>query len=196
MEEVARWSPGSPLGLVGLSLGGNAVLKLSGETRQEALPYLRQIIGVSPPVDLERSSQMLREPRNALYERKFVQELTEMAQKRASLHGEPTPVFPTPLSLRQFDDLYTAPRSGYANVEDYYHRASSKHVLHSIDIPTHIISAEDDPMIDPTPIRDAKRSPTVTLQLTRFGGHLGYVSPPGRTTWLEEQIVQQLNKVR
>lgn len=195
VEEVIRWSPKSPLGLVGLSLGGNAVVKMSGETRQESLPTLRQIIAVSPPVDLERCSQMLSEPRNQLYEKRFVQELTLMALQRAKLHQQPAPMFPQAMSLRQFDDLYTASRVGYANVGDYYHRASSKHVLHQVEIPTHIISAEDDPMIDPVPIRETVRSAAVTVQLTRHGGHLGYVSAPGGGAWLEKQIVERLKKM-
>lgn len=193
LELVATWSPQSPLGLVGLSLGGNVVLKLAGEIRQEAFPNLKRIVSVSPPVDLEKSSQLLAQPRNAIYEKRFVTELTEMARERARLHGQTLPAFPEGLKLREFDDIYTAPRSGYVNVEDYYHRASSRHVLSAIDIPTHILSAVDDPMIDAASIEAAERSPMVSVQLTQFGGHLGYISSPGRAGWywMEKAVVKQ-----
>jgi predicted alpha/beta-fold hydrolase len=155
---------------------------------------LKKIVAVSPPVDLARCSDLLGQPHNALYERRFVQELSAMAQLRAKFHGEALLTFPKDLTLRQFDDIYTAPRIGYANVEEYYDKASSKHVLHAIDIPTHILTAEDDPMIDPIPIRDAQRSDAVTIQLTKHGGHLGFISSPGKQGWywLEQQVLRQL----
>ncbi|MFT3880826.1 MAG: alpha/beta fold hydrolase [Gemmatales bacterium] len=194
VHEVSKWAPGSPLWLIGLSLGGNVVLKLAGELRQTEVPLLQKIVAVSPPVDLARCSDMLGQRHNAIYERRFVQELTEMAQQRAKLHGEATPVFPKGLTLRQFDDVYTSRRIGYANGDEYYDKASSRHVLHAIDIPTHILSAEDDPMIDPVPIRDTKRSEAVTIQMPKYGGHLGFISSPGKQGWywLERQVFQQL----
>lgn len=194
VHEVTRWAPGSPLWLIGLSLGGNVVLKLAGELRQIEVPLLQKIVAVSPPVDLARCSDMLGQRHNAVYERRFVQELTEMAQQRAELHGELPPVFPKGLTLRQFDDVYTSRRIGYANGDEYYDKASSRHVLHAIDIPTHILSAEDDPMIDPMPIRESKRSEAVTIQMPRFGGHLGFISSPGKQGWywLERQVFKQL----
>lgn len=205
LKAVTTWSSESVFGLVGLSLGGNVVLKLAGETEQNAFPMLRKIVSVSPPVDLERSSQMLAQPGNAVYEKRFVKELIEMAQERAQMHKQELPLFPAGLKLREFDDIYTAPRSGYLNVADYYHRASSKSLLGKIEIPTHIISAVDDPMIDPFAIETAERSSAVSLQLTRYGGHLGFISSPRQNgwCWLEGQVAQQLqtaftdvNKVR
>lgn len=197
LELVTTWTKRSLFGLVGLSLGGNVVLKLAGEIQQQAFPMLRKIVSVSPPVDLERSSQMLAQPGNAVYEKRFVKELVEMAQERAKLHSQELPPFPEGLKLREFDDIYTAPRSGYDGVADYYHRASSKLHLRTIEIPTHIISAVDDPMIDAKAIEEAERSPVVTLQLTQYGGHLGFISSPRRAglCWLEQQVVQQFKSI-
>lgn len=194
LDAVTAWAEKSPLWLIGLSLGGNVVLKLAGETRQAEVPALHKIVAVSPPVDLARCSDMLGQKHNAIYERRFVQELSDMAQQRAKMHGEKPPQFPTGLTLRQFDDIYTSRRIGYANVDEYYDRASSKHVLHAIDIPTHILSAEDDPMIDPVPIRESMRSEAVTIQMPQYGGHLGFISLPGKQGWywLERQVIDQL----
>lgn len=196
VQAVTRWAPGSPVWLIGLSLGGNVVLKMAGEVRQSEVPLLRKVVAVSPPVDLSRCSNLLGQKHNAIYERRFVQELSEMAQQRARLHGETPPQFQPGLTLRQFDDVYTSRRIGYANVDEYYQHASSVHVLYAIDIPTHILSAEDDPMIDPVPIREARRSDAVTIQLPRHGGHLGFISSPGRGGWywLERQVFQQLTQ--
>lgn len=196
LQAVTSWAPEATLHLVGLSLGGNIVLKFAGEYSQASFPALRHVVAVSPPVDLERSSRMLAERHNAMYETRFVQELVAAAEQRARVHGETLKPFPAKLKLREFDDMYTAHRVGYRDVTDYYARASSHQFLHRVDIPTHILSAEDDPMIDPVPIRDAARSATVTIHLTRTGGHLGYVSRPGRNGWfwMEQYVMQQLQR--
>lgn len=196
VKTVAAWSHTSPLYLMGLSLGGNVVLKLAGEIKQHDIPSLRKIVAVSPPADLERCSSLLGLPRNALYEKRFVQELSDLAKQRAQAHGEPAPVFPAGMKLREFDNLYTAPRVGYGTVENYYAQASSAQLLHKIDIPTHILSAEDDPMIDPEPIRHSPRSEAVSVYLTKHGGHLGYVSrlQQGTWCWLEQYVVRQLKR--
>ncbi|MBL8822979.1 MAG: alpha/beta fold hydrolase [Planctomycetia bacterium] len=194
LETVNKWSPTSPLFLIGLSLGGNIVLKLAGEVEQQQFPQLKKIYAVSPPVDLEKCSQLLSLPKNAVYEKRFVAELIEMAQQRARFHQQQLPELSRSLTLRQFDDIYTAPSIGYSGVEEYYEKASSRHVLSRITIPTHILSAEDDPMIDPIPIRESPRSRSVTIQLTPFGGHLGFISRPGKGGWywLEKQLLQQI----
>jgi len=196
VKAVAAWSPSSPLYLMGLSLGGNVVLKLAAEVKQQDIPQLRKIVAVSPPTDLERCSSLLGLPRNALYEKRFVQELSDLARQRALAHGEPAPVFPAGMKLREFDNLYTAPRVGYGTVENYYALASSAPLFHQIDIPTHILSAEDDPMIDAEPIRDSPRSEAVSIHLTKHGGHLGYVSrlQKGTWCWLEQYVVRQLTR--
>src|SRR5271166_3736568 len=61
-KTVDHWGPGSPLVLVGLSLGGNIVLKLAAEASTDPLPYLERVAAVSAPVDLERCSNLLAAP--------------------------------------------------------------------------------------------------------------------------------------
>jgi uncharacterized protein len=196
LKLVQHWAPKAPLYLMGLSLGGNIVLKLAAESKQAQYPLLQKVIAVSPPVDLERCSSLLGMPHNALYEKRFVKELSDLARLRALLHADPAPVLPSVMKLREFDDLYTAPRVGYGTVANYYAQASSAPMLHRIEIPTHILSAEDDPMIDPEPIRQATRSAAVTIHLTKHGGHLGYVSRlrQGTWCWLEQYVVRQLER--
>lgn len=197
LETVTSWSPTSPLFLIGLSLGGNIVLKMAGEVEQEQFPGLKKIYAVSPPVDLEKCSQLLSLKRNAVYEKRFVAELIEMAQQRAKLHQQQLPELSRAMTLREFDDVYTAPSIGYSGVEEYYRKASSRHTLSRVTIPTHILSAEDDPMIDPEPIRESPRSSAVTVQLTPYGGHLGFISKPGKGGWywLEKQLLQQITSI-
>jgi len=194
LRHAAMWYPGSPLWLVGLSLGGNVVLKLAGEITPTEVPALEKVLAVAPPVDLQHCSNLLDQPHNALYERKFVKELTLLARQRAGCHGEALPPFRRGLKLREFDHEYTAPRVGYASAAEYYAKASSLPLLGAIRVSTHILAAADDPFVDAGPLQQATLPRVVRLQITTHGGHLGYVTRPrhGGWCWLEREAVRRL----
>jgi predicted alpha/beta-fold hydrolase len=189
-----EWYPHAPLLLVGISLGGNIVLKLAGEVTPADVPALGKILAVAPPVDLQHCSNLLELPHNAMYQRTFVTELTRLARLRAREHGETLHAFPKKMKLSEFDHEYTAPRVGYASVTEYYARASSLPLLGAIRVPTHILAAADDPFVAAEPLLQAKPSSAVRLQVTQHGGHLGYVARPrrGGWCWLEREVVRHL----
>jgi len=85
-------------------------------------------------------------------------------------------------TFAEFDDLVTAPLHGFAGKQDYYDRCSSVHFLRSIDKPTLIINALDDPFMTPEVIPDPDAlSPQVTLEIAEHGGHVGFID--GGTPW-------------
>src|SRR5262249_47580085 len=115
-EKIGTWSPASPLVLIGFSLGGNIALKLAGEAADNPLPGLERVVAVAPPIDLVRCSALLSAPRNRLYELHFVRSMIRQVRCHQR-HFPDLPVVRIPYraTLRQFDDLYTAPRGGFAN---------------------------------------------------------------------------------
>ena len=52
LEEVHRWSPASPIALIGISLGGALALKTAGEAAEHPVPYLERVAAMNPPIDL------------------------------------------------------------------------------------------------------------------------------------------------
>ena len=87
-------------------------------------------------------------------------------------------------SVYEFDDRYTAPRNGFASADDYYARSSALPLIPRIAIPGLVIHAADDPFIPSEPFQQARFPAALRFELTRHGGHLGYVSrarPPGRS---------------
>src|SRR5437879_5184834 len=146
--EVCRWSPTSPLVLLGVSLGGNVVLKLAGETTDHPLPNLERVAALAPPIDLLRCAALIAEPRNRLYEINFLRDLTGQLQRRRHFFPDlPVLRLPKQLTLRLFDDHYTAPQHGFADAVDYYRRASSLPLIPQITVPTLMLTARDDPFI-------------------------------------------------
>ncbi len=193
LQLATIWFPQSRLWLVGISLGGNIVLKLAGEGTSQ-FPFLEKVMAIAPPVDLQHCCDLLKEKQNARYERLFVNELQTLARLRAGRFGESLPVYASSMRLSEFDDQYTAPRCGFADAGDYYRKASSLPLLGAIRIPTHILTAEDDPFVDARLVKQAQLAEHIQLHLTRYGGHLGYISRPGKGgwCWLERFVVDQL----
>jgi hypothetical protein len=96
-------------------------------------------------------------------------------------------------TLREFDDLVTAPLHGFRNTDDYWTRASSKPGLRNIRVPTLVINARNDPFL-PAPALPgpAEVSDDVTLEQPEEGGHVGFVSGafPGNMDWLPQRVLE------
>ncbi len=193
LEEVQRWSPSSPLLVVGFSLGGNVALKLAGEAADRPLPGLARVAAVGPPIDLKRCSDLLAQRRNRFYEKFFLRDLVAAARKRQRLFPDLPPLhLPRPFTLRGFDDLYTAPRSGFADALDYYRRASALPLIHRIRVPALILTARDDPFIAVAPFEELSPPPGVTLCVLPRGGHLGFLGHDGAggIRWAERRVLE------
>lgn len=189
LRDVARWmatrAPGSPLALIGFSLGANLVLKLAAEATDEPLEGLDCVLAANPPLDLAACCRHLRRSENRLYDRNFVRLLRRGVQR---LHARYPDLGPPNLegveSLYDFDDRYTAPRNGFRNADEYYERSSAGPLIPRIVVPGLVVHAEDDPFIPPEPIRCVAYPAHVVLDLLLQGGHLGYFS---RNVWLGDR---------
>jgi predicted alpha/beta-fold hydrolase len=193
LREVHRCFPTSPLALIGVSLGGNLSLKLAGELADLAAPNLERVAAVSPPIDLLRCSRLLHLARNRPYERLFLHGLMESAALRQRHFPDLPPLrFPRRMTVRRFDDLYTAPRNGFADARDYYSRASSMPFISRITVPTLILTARDDPFIAVEPFEELKPPSAVTLRIAAHGGHIGFVGRDGDggVRWGERRLVE------
>jgi predicted alpha/beta-fold hydrolase len=191
LAEIRGWDPDSPHSLAGFSLGGNIVLKLAGEAAAEPIAGLERVAAVAPPIDLERCAALISLPRNRIYETHFMRALVRQVRKlehQCSLESRTR--FPRRLSLRVFDDLYTAPRGGFADALDYYRRCSSGPLVPEIRIPTLILSARDDPFIAVEPFESLAATPQVSIRLVQHGGHLGFLAWEGReiVRWAERCV--------
>lgn len=201
IAQVVQWlhsqDPTQPLDLIGFSLGANIVLKYLAEASHDDKPRVKRALAISPPIDLEASCHCLAKSPFGLADRFFTRLLVEhvarVHQAREDLESELH--WPKDLNVRQFDELYTAPRGGFASASHYYQEASSQHRLIEIQIPTKIIWAQDDPLIDQAALAQAKVSPRVSMLPTARGGHIGYMQPLASGLsrfWLVDQLPRWL----
>lgn len=196
LRAIEKWVPGSPLALVGLSMGGNQILKMLGEMGRKPFAQIRKAIAVAPPVCLHTCSGSISRGLNRIYDLNFVRSLNRQVQRRKKILGlKSSKGNRKPHRLRQFDQELTAPACGFANADEYYTRASSRPLLKEIEVPTLILVADDDPIVPIHSFNELDVSTNVELKVTRGGGHLGYLSTkvaaPDRR-WLDWRLLEQL----
>lgn len=179
---------------VGVSLGGNVLLRWLGESQRSA-GIVDAACAISAPLDLAGGGTALSSGFNRIYTRMFLQSL-----KPKCLHK--LTQFPglfdrekllAARDLHAFDNVVTAPLHGYRNTEDYWDRASARHVLGDITVPTLVLNARNDPFL-PERYLPAHAAASVTLAYPATGGHSGFVhgAMPGRLDWLPQRIVDFL----
>lgn len=197
IEMIASLCPGSPVSAIGYSMGGNIVLKLAGECGAQPPGGLDRVAAVCPPIDLSYCSQNMTRGLNWIYDQTFIRSLTQLVERRRrelpELAADLGPLVPPPRRLFEFDDRFTAPRSGYSGAAEYYARCSSAPLLHCIDLPTLIITAADDPLIPVEMFERAERSTAVALHIAESGGHLGFVARRGvdpDRRWLDWRLLE------
>jgi predicted alpha/beta-fold hydrolase len=198
---LAQCCPAAPVHLVGFSLGGNIALKFAGEAGPQPPKNLASVLAVAPPIDLAACSRHLRTGLGRFYDAVFLKGLFKHVKQRSAQCADAhvRPLSPRPRSVFEFDDLFTAPLSGFAGANDYYERASSKPLLSQINIPALMIAAASDPIVPVSSFENAAVSGSTQLVVTPCGGHLGYLgrtsSDPDRR-WLDWRIVEWITAQR
>ena len=165
---------------VGISLGGNALMRWAGEMGQAANQFVDAIASVCSPIDLTASGHAIDAGINKLmYARMFLGTMKPRAMQK--LQQFPRLFDPQKLmaadSLYQFDQVFTAPLHGFKNTDDYWARASAKPGLSRVKVPALVLNAKNDPFIPARSLPLPEQvSPDVRLWQPQQGGHVGFAS--------------------
>ncbi len=162
---------------VAYSLSANALLLNLGGGLPETAAQPDAAIAVNPPIDLGACADAIHGGLSRLYELRFIRRCRKAIQQRMEDGLIPAlyRTWPT-MSLREFDEAYTAQAGGFRDAEDYYDRCSARHHLAKITLPTVLLMAQDDPFIPWRHAVEAAPSSAVHLHLEAQGGHMGYLS--------------------
>jgi len=201
LRRLAAREPGVRIGVVGVSIGGNVLVKWLGEQGEDAPRAVAGAVAISVPFDLAGCARLMdRGLPKVLYTTSFMRSLRQktLAKSRA---------FPDFVDIRAalrartfaaYDRLVTAPLHGFADEEDYWRRSSSGPYVARIRRPTLLISALDDPFIPPASLPDPRLlPPAVRAEFVPRGGHVGFVEgrPWRATSWAERRAVDFLASV-
>lgn len=189
--------PATPLVAVGYSLGGNALLKWLGESPNSH--RLVTGIAVSVPFDLADASRMIETGLSQLYKWNLLGRMKQSTIRKFSRVPAPYPLpdMKRIRTFRDFDNHLTAPLHGFKDAEDYYRSCSARYFLKNIKTPTLILHSADDPFMSPASVPEPDElSDAVTLELSRRGGHVGFVNGSllRPNLWLLERITRHLRQ--
>jgi predicted alpha/beta-fold hydrolase len=183
---------------VGISLGGNALMRWAEEAGDTASQTAAAVASVCSPLDLMASGDAIGRGFNRLvYTRMFLRTMKPRAMAKWAQHPGlfDQERLMAARDLREFDDVFTGPLHGFKGTDDYWTRASAKPYLHRIRIPALALNALNDPFIpaDSLPHASAVGS-HVELWQPAHGGHVGFPAgaPPGHVLTMPEAVTQWL----
>jgi predicted alpha/beta-fold hydrolase len=195
---LRRFAQAHPLGprvAVGISLGGNVLLRWAQEAGSTAAQWVQAVAAISAPLDLTAAGQTLGRGFNRLlYTRMFLNSMKPKALARLALH----PGLYDEQALRavrdiyEFDQVVTAPMHGFASTEDYWTRCSSgPHLREITGVPALVLNARNDPFMPASVLpRPDQVGPWVTLWQPDQGGHVGFPGGgwPGHVGQMPEAV--------
>jgi uncharacterized protein len=196
----ARAAHTGPIVAVGVSLGGNALLRWAEEAGDAAAQTVRAVAAVSSPIDLAAGGHAIGRGFNRqVYTRMFLRTMKPKALRKLAQHPG---LFSrerllAARTLYEFDDVFTAPLHGFRDTPDYWARGSAKPHLHRIRIPALVLNALNDPFVPATSLPRAHEvGAFVRLWQPQHGGHVGFPSGrfPGHVMALPQSVMDWLRK--
>jgi predicted alpha/beta-fold hydrolase len=181
LDRILAEDPETAIGLVGVSLGGNVLLKFLGERGRSLPSQVRAAVAISVPFDLERSSRHIDQGFSRVYQWHFMRTLRRKAKAKLAQfpHLANLSKVEATKTMYDYDNEMTAPVHGFRDAVDYYTRSSSIHWIASIAVPTLLLSAVDDPFLPPAVLKQvasiASGNPNLVPEFHPHGGHVGFI---------------------
>ncbi len=205
-QQLRQREPNTPIAAIGFSLGGSVLLNWLSQCNSVEL---FAAIAISVPYQLAICSTQLDQGFAKLYRWYLLSELKKYMRNKQrylkSIQAEKELTILKQLgdlnkvySFWDYDNRVAAKLYHFVDVHDYYQQCSSRFKLKSIQIPTLLIQALDDPFMNSAVIPRAEElSSSTVLEYSEFGGHVGFVSgdlPTQPHYWLESRILTFLQQ--
>ena len=180
LRRVKAREPQRKLVAVGISLGGNALMRWAQEMGASASSIASAVASVCSPLDLAAAGHAIGTGFNRqIYTPMFLKTMKPKAMERLALHPHlfNAKALQASRDLYEFDNIFTAPLHGFKNTEDYWARASAKPRMAEIQIPALALNARNDPFMPASSLPQLGRvGKHVTLWQPEQGGHVGFPS--------------------
>lgn len=196
---IAQQDGTGPLHVSAVSLGASQLLRAVGRIGAgiDPTPWwfdrLERIAAVAPPMDLQRCSDNMNRWVLRPYNYYFIKALLERAPTRVRQRDafQKELLGPRPRTLRELDERFTAPMSGFQDARDYYAQTSCNRVSRHNPVKTLVLTAADDPIVPVGCFVDDPNvwSDTTELLITKTGGHAGFIDREKRS-WMDVTLDQ------
>ena len=191
VSAIQRQHPDRRLTVAGFSLGGNFALRVASRASAAGI-QLERAIGVCPVLRPHSTMDIL-ENGPFIYQRYFVdkwkrslrikQELFPKRFDFRSILSQSSIRTMTQILVEQYSEFATldAYLNGYAIIGD---------VLASLEVPSHIIFALDDPIIPGADLTNLARTPHLHINAVPRGGHCGFMDRFNTESWADREIAR------
>lgn len=196
IKTVDQLTTTGPIGVVGVSLGGNQLLKLLGElgagirAKSAVTTRITSAVAIAPPIDLIQCSNNMQrwhmKPYNQFFINSLLRNIPQKVQQSDAFQN--LNLQRKPKTLFELDDRITAPLSGFSGAFEYYQHSASITRLASNTVPTLVLTSHDDPIVPVASFQAALWHEKTTLEITLGGGHVGYLSTQRHRDWLERRV--------
>lgn len=185
----ARYQP-PELYLSGFSLGGNFSLRVAAKAHEHDLP-LKKVVAICAPMNPHETTDLLN-TKMKVYNTYFMRKWKSSLRKKAKLFPERygdidflsqrdlwkvtqglLPYMPEFQSVKHYFDGYTLTNECLANVQ----------------VPTTVLLAKDDPIIDHRASERMTVSEQVSIVKTQYGGHCGFFKNRKLEAWVDDYLV-------
>ncbi|MBL8521857.1 MAG: alpha/beta fold hydrolase [Betaproteobacteria bacterium] len=177
-----------------ISLGGNATLKWLGEQGEAARAIVEAVATVSAPVDLMAAGDALGQGFCRYYTWRFLRTMKPRSLAKLAAHPGifDKDAMLAARTLREFDNVVTAPLHGFKDTDDYWTRASSKPGLPNVRVPTLLLNARNDPFLPAAALPGENEvSREVLREFPAHGGHVGFLSRGADgTRWMARRVLR------
>lgn len=197
LDTIANRGGDGPMVAIGVSLGGGQLIRAIGRIDGGIDPtpvWRRRLAGiaaVSPPLDLKRCSDNMQRRLMRPYNRYFINLLLGNVPPRVGLRADfqARMTGPRPRTMRQLDDWFTAPLSGFRDALDYYDQSSAHHVAGLVRAPALVLTARNDPIVPVACFADSAVpwASNTRLMISPSGGHVGFVQRR-RNSWMDQVL--------
>ena len=190
---VAKLWPDLPLVAAGYSLGGNFALRLALRAPAAGLP-LQRVAAVCPLLDPAGAMDQM-EAGPAFYLRYFERKWRQsLARKRAlfpQVHTFGNDVLQLP--MRALTAWMVHNNTDFADLEAYFNGyCIAGDRLQALQLPAHVLMAEDDPVIPLAQFHRIATLPMVSVELAHHGGHCGFIEGASLDGYAERWVAQTL----
>ena len=198
LERLGQAHGGGPVLAVGVSLGGNALLRWAEEAGESASRQVAAVAAVCSPIDLRAGAIAIGRGFNRqVYTRMFMasmkpKALAKLAQHPGLFDGA---ALRAAKDLHAFDDVFTAPLHGFRDAEDYWARCSAAPHLAEIRLPALVLNALNDPFVPAASLPARVAGDWVRLWRPAQGGHVGFPAgslPPGNVNAMPTAVCDWL----
>jgi predicted alpha/beta-fold hydrolase len=180
-----------PFHVVGFSLGGNFALRLALQANDAGLP-IERAVAVNPVIDPLHTMTAL-ENGWSIYQRRFLNRWLTSLRRKQALYSHLYDLSPcwSMSSLREVTTFLVERHTSFADLYEYLDGYSvARDRLAGLDVPTRIITAEDDPVIPIDDFYEISAPDCLTIETTSYGGHCGYFSDFSMQSWVEERVAE------